>query len=265
MLRLTKSSRGTHIHLSYRQKENLFNASFLKALAWAFLVHLLGLGLFHIQPFKFVSSYRFSPVTVQTNFNSTTLTRVIEAPHSEELTAPPFNVPELVPPFSFDPPLEWADFSTIEQRRSIPFPIEQVERKRVWMKISGSLADQKLLQFPSELHEHIHTRVDSDPIHLQYKVYIDERSGEVFWYELQHDPQALRAPKEITSQSETERKLSRIDDPRGFGTVSNAEVISLRALSHLAEKILLGLRFETSQQFEQLSGTIEFGIYGGLE
>ena len=40
----------------------------------------------------------------------------------------------------------------------------------------------------------------------------------------------LRAPKEITSQSETARKLPRIDDPRGFGAVSDAEVIPLRAL-----------------------------------
>jgi tetratricopeptide (TPR) repeat protein len=47
---------------------------------------------------------------------------------------------------------------------------------------------------------------------------------------------ALRSCPGITSQSETARKFPGIDDPRGFGTVSDAEVIPGRALKSPGEK-----------------------------
>ena len=70
--------------------------------------------------------------------------------------------------------------------------------------------------------------------------------------------QWLRARKEITSQSETARKLPRIDDrksvhisnidrlaivdPRGFGAVSDAEVIPLQALNRPLSPTLIWLQ-----------------------
>lgn len=239
MLKIEKISQlsGLTIHVRLREKERFFEPRLLKALAIALAFHCGALLLFHVTPFTLSSPFVFSPVQVQSEHSLQGGVSALVSPYVEEddELLPP--LPGLVPALDWlSPPqestlvaslaLDPETFHSLEERiwpKSWEPLSLKLEEPRIQLVISGDLAELPLIAKDSLLDEMQPFSPQLSPHYVTYQVQIDEKKGEIFWYE-------------CTQSS------------------------GIAAMDHLTEKILLSLRFET-KSFETVTGTVTFILY----
>lgn len=242
MLRLEKTSHTSHIVIRMRERERFFEPPLLKALAIALILHIGALILFHVTPFSFTTAFTFPPVHVQ--FDSLVKEKGVStfiSPRIEEEEIAP-------PPISLIPLLDWISFSQESiLAPSITFDPQDLKslEERVWPKweeplslnleepriqltISGDLAELPLIASDPLLNQMQPISSHNSPVYVTYQVQLDEKTGELFWYE------------RVVSSKEP-------------------------AVDQLTEKILLNLRFAPPQHQEIVTGTVNFVVLPFIE
>jgi hypothetical protein len=226
MLRLKKSSDGAQIHLSFRERDRFFSVLFLQALALALGFHLLGFLIFHVQPFKFTSSFRFPPVSVLTDVGSTALVQLDSVEEVSKLPPVPFTIIQPKEQESLSSSSLFslkADFSSLDSKRQFVSFEEKILMPKVRVQVSGELAKHELMQ-DAVLEQEILVPIEKDPFFVTYKVQVDEKSGTVFWYERIGDSQSVLSKK-------------------------------------LTEELLLNLKFKVDGSLNDWIGQIDFIVY----
>ena len=237
MLKLERTSNPSGLILRLREKETFWEPRLVKALLFAFALHLGVFLLFHVSPFKLASTFTFSPVQVQSEQSLQGISALVSSGTydlEDELPLPPF--------YFRPPPLDWISFSTkpsitpsallnpdalrhIEERT---WPIWHeplslnLEEPLVRLAISGDLAERHLIDTDPLLSKmQPITSLPAAYAHVTYEVQMDERTGKLFWYE---------------------RTQSSGDS----------------AIDRLTEKILLNIHFDPSGTREFVTGTLNF-------
>lgn len=238
MLKLEKSSQLQGVTVRLREREHFFEPRLLKALALALFLHLGGLLLIHVTPFSFTSSFVFPPVKVNSE-RSVRGISAIATSHSDllEEDLPPPAI-SLIPPLeiaykpqesSLPPslaPLDPLSFHSLEERlwptweSPLTLPLEE---PRIRMKISGDLADHRLLAADPLLKEMQPISKKSNPAYVSYNVQIDEVTGEPFW-------------------------------------VERIEASGIKSVDQLTEKMLFNLRFVPDPSLLTVTGNVHFVI-----
>jgi hypothetical protein len=235
MLRLEKTQ---HLGLtvSLRAQQGFFEPRLLKALAIALILHCGALFFFHVIPFSINTTFIFPPVEVHSENPlegvSTFVASYLE--ENEEFLPPPVPLmtgldgfftqhPSILhPPLILDP----FAFQSLEEKLwpkwhdSLSLKLEE---PRIRLVISGDLATLSLVATDPLLNQTQPISSTSFPIYVTYQVQLDEKTGELFWYE-------------------------RLDSS------------GLTTIDQLTEKILLNLRFSTVESNESLKGTLNFVV-----
>jgi len=233
MLRLEKSADLSNVTIRIREKENFFDSYLLKALAIALSLHAVGLILFQVTPFAFTSTFTFAPVHVQSDLPIKGVSALVLNYGEENEIAPP--------PLPFIPPLDWIAFApesplvpsvvfnsrtllALEERVwpkwEMPLPIK-LEEPQIQLAISGDLAELPLLSRDPLLNQMQVVSSHDSAAYVTYKVQLDEKSGEIFWYE-------------------------------------RVESSMISAIDQLTEKILLNLRFAPPKDHVPVLGKLNF-------
>lgn len=235
MLKLEKTSNSSGLAISLRERDGFFEPRLLKALAIALFFHVAALILFHATPFYFSSNFTFPPIQVQTDSPVQGISAHAALDREEEEFSPP--------PLSFVPDLDWISFSqTSSLIPSLSLDIhafQQMEEKirpqwqeplalkleepRIQLAISGDLAHLSLIASDPLLQQMQPMAADRIPTFITYQVQLDQRTGELFWYD----------------------RIESSDDP---------------AINQLTEKILLKLRFSSPDQLEVIKGNLHFVV-----
>jgi hypothetical protein len=235
MLKLEKRSNFAEVTIRMRECEGFFEPRLLKALAIALILHSGALLIFHVAPFDFSSTFTFPPVQVGSVQPSLGVTAFV-SPYIEEEDV-------LSPPITLIPPLDWISFSQ-ESTLAPSLPVDphalQSLEERVWPKwqeplslelevprvqlfISGDLAEILLRESDPLLKEMMPSFPQSTPVYVTYQVQLDEKTGELFWYE-------------------------------------RTESSAVAAVDRLTEKILMNLRFAPVETKEIVTGILNFTI-----
>lgn len=240
MLRLEKTANLSNITIRMRERERFFEPRLLKALAIALIFHCGALILFQVTPFSFASTFTFPPVHVQ----SDSLIKGVSTFVSHHTDEDEINFPSI----SIIPPLDWIsvsqesalipsvalnlqDLISLEERIWPKWeePLSQrLEEPRIQLAISGDLAELSLITSDPLLNQMQPLSSHSFSTYVVYKVQLDEKTGEIFWYE------------RITSSQEP-------------------------VTDQLTEKILLNLRFGIPQSHQVIMGTLSFVILPFIE
>lgn len=239
MLKLERTSQLSGLTVRLRERERFFEPRLLKALAIALLFHCSALLFFNITPFTFSSAFTFPPVQVQFDQPSKSISTLVSAyvEESDEL---------LPPPLTLIPALDWISLpqqSTLTA--SAPLdpqalqPLEErlwpkwqeplsphLEEPRIQLTISGDLAELPLAVSDPLLNQ-MQPLSSSSPAYVTYQVQMDEKTGELFWYE----------------------------------RIQSSGIV---AIDHLTEKILLNLRFSPKSQ-EMITGTLSFAVLQSID
>lgn len=239
MLKLEKGTKLAGLTLRMRERERFFEPRLLKALTIAIVLHFGALSLFHVTPFYFSSTFIFPPIQVQSEQPLVQGISVLATPQWEEEFLPP--------PLQLIPPLDWISFSQESiLAPSLPLDLHALEplEERVWPKweeplilkleeprvqlfISGDLAKLSLVSIDPLLQEKQPVSFQESPLYVTYQVQLDEKTGEIFWYE----------------RTESSQNPS---------------------IDHLTEKILLNLQFSPLSPKELVEGTLHFVILSSL-
>lgn len=235
MLKLEKTSDLSGLAICIRERERFFEPRLLKALAIAFFLHIGALILFQVTPFYFSSKFVFPPIQVQFDPPVQGISALASSYTEEELLLPP--------PLSFIPTLDWISFSqestlipslnfdlhalqSLEERVQPKWhePISlKLEEPRIQLDISGDLAEIPLIASDPLLNQMQPRSLQGSPTYVAYHVQLDEKTGEIFWYE------RFQSSKEA-------------------------------AINHLTEKILLNLRFASPTSKEPVKGSLHFVV-----
>ncbi|WP_068469135.1 hypothetical protein [Candidatus Protochlamydia phocaeensis] len=232
MLKLEKSSPHDSIDVCLREREGLFNLLFVKALALALLVHVGAFLLFHIQPFKLISTFVFPPVHVQMEPSPLLSAPLLLQQTNEEafdFSPPPLLLPRdpLLSSFPSQQALDLpnappSSFAALEQHYwpSLMSPPPVVKKPVMRLFVSGDLAAHSLLYQSPLLKKEIETP-PLLPLYATYQVRVEKEQGTIFWYD----------------------RLQSSGDP---------------AFDRLAEHVLLDLQFETDFTAPILTGMLHF-------
>lgn len=202
MLKLEKVAKTLEISITLRKRERLFNRALLQAFAFAAALHLVGLLLFHVSPFKITGNQGLiPPIVVDADISlgpeaaviaqiesEDTVPRAIREPKGSSFTFPdvPFTDPNVLP------------LSTPGKRPSDKNPLVPLEKEI----LTDALLETKRNHAPIELHisgplaqAPLNTLSLGRPsIHLQepyramYDVRLDETTGSIFWLKPLHTP-----------------------------------------------------------------------------
>lgn len=237
MLKLEKRSKSSGLTLRMREREGFFEPRLLKALAIALILHMCALVLFHVTPFYFSSTSIFPPIQVEMDSPIQGSSALAALDLEEESILPP--------PLTLVPALDWFSFSqestlipsltldlhTFQQIEDQIWPKWQIpplslklEEPRIQLAISGDLAHYPLVTTDPLLHQMKNLSSDeSPPAYVTYQVQLDQKTGELFWYE-------------------------RIES-------------STTAINQLTEKILLNLRFSLPEKRQAIvKGNLHFVV-----
>lgn len=233
MLKLEKSSDFSSLAIRWREKDCFFEPRVLKALAIALLIHCGALIFFQVTPLTLFSTFTFSPIQVHSD-DSIEITSILLATDREEDFLPP--------PVSLVPELDWiSPFSELNSISSLPdYQAFQWMEEQLWPKwdtslslpleepsiqlsISGHLADYSLLASHPLLSQMQPFSPSLSPTYVSYQVQVDEKTGEIFWYE-----------KKKSSEN--------------------------KQIDSLTEEILLQLRFATQGSLEFVQGNLDFVV-----
>lgn len=199
MLRLEKALKTHEINVLLRPKEPFFNRVFCLALLWAVGIHLLGLLIFNIAPFKVnYSDSIFPPVAVASDLGAggdghalAFLDEQIRVPQHLLL---PLAVDLSTPPIPATPPVKLLEYQPSAPSSSQPFlsselrclshgelPIEPAACPPVKIQISGPLARygsgvQPAVDLPASL-----AFLQGRDYTFSFDVRVDGRTGRPIW------------------------------------------------------------------------------------
>lgn len=236
MLKLEKTSQHSGITVRLRERDRFFDSLLLKALAFALIFHVGGFLLFQITPFSFNSSFTFPPVQVQSDQQVQSISVIASGDPDENDALPP-------PPLAMVPPLETASLfppSTLTPSLSLNPHVFQPVEEHIWplwqtalsldlnepriqLKISGELAEHRLLATDPLMNETIPITVKSSPVYVRYHVRMNEQNGELFWIE-------------------------------------KIEASGKAPIDRLTRQIALNLRFEPADSLDALEGMLNFVV-----
>lgn len=236
MLKLEKAPNSSGLAIRMRERERLFEPRLLKALAIALILHCGALLLFQVTPFHLSSTFTFPPVKVQADAPIQSVSALVISSIEEEVLMPP--------PLRLLPTLDWI---SLNQESTLvpsvvfnPHALESLE-ERIWPKweeeplalkleepriqltIAGDLAELPLVTTDPLLNEMIPIALSGSPISVAYQVQLDEKTGEIFWYE-------------------------------------RIESSAMTTIDQLTEKILLNLRFTPPDNHEPVTGILIFVV-----
>jgi len=251
MLTLEKKKRGGEVSITLKAKQSFFSSAFKKALLWALGFHFGAALLFHIAPFRLTSGRIFPPAFVETDTleGDGGILANLESEWSSRryLLAPRLATPE-IPRILKPALLEWANFGHEKLENTVAFAaLEKANRENALFEISdretllrekprvlvasnGALAT-RLVSWSDLAADHLENCVRT-PCRYIYHVQVDDRSGQIFWYE----------PVNIDS------KRSSKDD----GSVEKMKV----------EDFLKHLKFEKRMDGFVTSGDLEISVKG---
>jgi hypothetical protein len=235
MLKLEKTSDLPGLTIRMREREHFFEPRLLKALAIALILHSGALLFFHVTPFHFSSTFTFPPIQVQSDSPIQGVSTWV----SQDIQDPLL----LSPPLALLPPLDWIPFhqesiltpalsfdpdafKSLEEhlwpkwQEPLSLPLNE---PRIRLAISGDLAHVPLITLDPLLTEKQSIYSSKDPVYVTYQVQVDEKTGEIFWYER---------------------------------TQSSA----IATIDQLTEKILLNLRFASQEAKAFMTGALHFAI-----
>ena len=128
----------------------------------------------------------------------------------------------LIPSVVFDPDALQSLEERVWPKWEEPFSLK-LEEPRIQLVISGDLAELHLVDTDPLLKQMKPMAFDESPTYVTYQVQLDEKTGQIFWYERLESSSAI-------------------------------------AIDQLTEKILLNLRFSPPENHEPVTGTLNFVI-----
>lgn len=190
MLKLEKKSLFSPLSYRLKEREKWIEPQLFKAFGIAFALHAGFFLLFQIHPFFPSSFFLFPPVEVQSDLSLQEVNAfdLIEVPEEEDALFPSLS---LVPSLAWEPALQtdrafnFDVFQNLEHRMwPTEFPPLSVplEENTIELRVSEELAEYLLVQADPRLEQR-HPLSFLAPFFVSYQVEIDERSGEVFWYQ----------------------------------------------------------------------------------
>jgi hypothetical protein len=235
MLKLEKASDLSNITIRMREREHFFEPRLLKALAIALILHTGGLLFFHVTPFFFTSTFTFPPIHVKSDSPVKGVSaQVSHAREEEEILPPPLSlvpsldwisispISTLVPSINFDPhALQFLE-ERVWPKWQEPLTLK-LEEPRIQLAISGDIAELPLVKTDPMLSQMEPLFPQTSPAYVTYQVQLDEKTGEIFWYE-------------------------------------RTESSAVTAIDQLTEKILLNLRFLPPSNPTVIKGSLHFAV-----
>lgn len=237
MLKLEKTSNFSGLTIRMREQERFFEPRVLKALAIAIILHMGTLLLFDVTPFYLSSTFTFSPIQVQSEPPPQGVSALVSSYMEED------ELSHL--PLPIIPALDWIFFSQESiLTPSLAFDIYALQslEDRLWPKweeplsikleepgiqlvISGDLAQIPLLTIDPLLNQMqpISFHEASAYATATYQVLLDEKTGELFWYE-------------------------------------RTESSTIPTIDQLTESILLNLRFVSAEMKAPVEGALHFFV-----
>lgn len=239
MLRLEKK-RHHEITVFLRDKERVFNRTFLYAFGIALGMHLFAVLIFHIHPFISLGDRILPPTMVEIDSNGMEdLNSGALAVIEQEGGFKPYLLPRASDPkisMKMSPPpvlqVEYVasknvlshSFSSIEEDWSYLVQSDASEQKRqepIHVHISGKLADVPLVKNGSQeiTTLQLDNLLPSESYLAVYEVQVDRKTGRIFWYT------ALHSDRLQTVDAWAERMLQQMvfqADPEAF--VSKGEI-----------------------------------------
>lgn len=196
MLRLEKIRKTHDISVTLRKKAPFFSTTFCLALLWALGIHLFGLLIFHVAPFRITySDSIFPPVSVASDLGKIWQGNAL-AYLDEDIVVPPYlllplsldfstpSIPELPQPkkseyysanFYKNPFLSVELDSLVHENPKFDLPMDQLMK----IHVSGPLADfaWKYESIDFSVYE-----IKKGEYAIAYDIKVDE-SGHVFWWQ----------------------------------------------------------------------------------
>lgn len=242
MLKLEKTSSSSGITLRLRERERFFNSQLMKALAIALFLHVGAFTLFQVIPFKFSSTFLFSPVHVHSESTLQGVTSAIvtaSIQEEEDFLAPPlqlipsieWTLPTIESPLT---PLVALDLQAFQPLEEHLWPIWQqplplaLDEPLIQLTISGDLAERTLVSTDPLLSQRQPLALPpEEAVYVVYRVQMDERTGELFWYE-------------------------------------RTQASGRAEIDEMTESIVRNLRFEPNRSWEDITGTLHFAVLPSL-
>lgn len=200
MLTVEKKKRGGEVSIAFKTREGFFSKTLKKAFLWALGLHFAAVLFFHIAPFRLTSDRILPPAFVESDpleaeggvaasFESEwSLRRYLLSPRLSEPEIPTIAKPMLLGSREFgkEKLSNEASFANLEKakRENGLFEIKNAKETsalslRVFL--SGPLAERQVSELnpPKEL---LTAREGGGDSYI-YHVRVDDRLGEIFWYE----------------------------------------------------------------------------------
>lgn len=242
MLKLEKTSSSSGITLRLRERERFFDSQLIKALAIALFLHVSAFTIFQAIPFKISSTFLFPPVHVHSESAlQGTISAIVTASiqEDEDFLVPPLH---LIPPIEWSPPtiespltpvaaLNLQAFQPLEEHLwpiwQQPLPLD-LDEPLIQLTVSGDLAKRTLIATDPLLSQRRRLALPpEEALYVEYQVQMDEKTGELFWYE--------------RTQTSGQAKIDEI-----------------------TESIVRNLKFESNHSWEDITGTLHFAVLPSL-
>lgn len=219
MLKLERKSKRSEVSVSIKDCGRLLTPSFLYALGIAFAIHLFGVILFQISPFKIghVETI-FPPIQVNVDYLPLIDSGVLAELENEPSVMPPIPEPKMSTPkiygmlliepkkYIVNPKITnvlnfhsnkleaWNDYSDIISLEA-PFP---EKTKPLTIHLFGQLTEKEytLGNFdPKESLPKITQDLGYKKVAVSYRVKIEDREGKIFWYQQITSPEKKKTGK----------------------------------------------------------------------
>ena len=244
MLKLERHSRLGSVDVLLRHRESLLTPRFLLALSLALFIHLTGLLLFQIKPYFVRDIARlYPPVEISIDFVKGEEGRVEAQISGDKKSFYFFDLPTSAPTFPLLPLTVSKELLTYQD---IPL------KKDPFAKLTGELVDDELFHLdklsPSARPAHpIDIRISGSLSRLKvidegwsgrdfpgigfgkraknhhtvFEVKVDDRTGHIFWHELQN---TLKKTALVAYADKILNRMRFEKDPRGFITEGQVEI-----------------------------------------
>lgn len=192
MLKLEKIATGRNINVRLTESDKKIDPFFWKALFIAFLIHLTGFVIFHIEGIRLRKSEWQEPVFVSAEIAIPTLEQqTIAAMETEkklffEMLKPKESVPEL-PALniqigeqqskSLEEEKGWRDFAFRDHEFVVAMQLPFVEEKPVEVLLSGMISDYQVIE--DGVSGFSIDKEIAEPMAIKFLVQIDDRTGKV--------------------------------------------------------------------------------------
>jgi hypothetical protein len=205
MLKLERKSKSRDVSVTMRERGHTVTPAFLQAFILAIAIHVLGMVLFHVSPFKIghVATI-FPPIQVKIDFIPGIDGGVLAELENEPATSlPPVpEPPKSIPQVQQMPNTELASHYFLALPKELTFigyPFEELEKnyyfteffdweqtsspsKNGSIKLYGGLAEKGYTLQGMDLDKYL-LNYEGKKETVSYKIKVENRTGKVFWYQ----------------------------------------------------------------------------------